>query len=85
MAEKLVIVGIGETSQDIRFFLERYQLFEVAGYAVNREYISGTQWNGLPVYALEELEQHIDKNRVVCSHLRISAFKQGETEGVHRT
>lgn len=74
MAEKLVIVGIGETSQDIRFFIERYQLFEVVGYAVNREYITGTQWNGLPVYALEELEQHIDRNKVGL-YVAISEFQ----------
>lgn len=64
MAEKLVLVGMGETSQDVRFFIERYQLFEVAGYAVNREYISNKRQDGLPVYALEELEQYIDKKKV---------------------
>lgn len=72
--EKIVIVGMGETSQDIRFFIERYQLFEIAGYAVNREYISNTQHEGLPVYALEELEQHIDKNKVGL-YVAISEFQ----------
>lgn len=62
--DKIVIVGVGETSQDIRFFIERYQLFEIAGYAANKKYISSTQQDGLPVYALEELEQHIDKRKI---------------------
>lgn len=72
--KKIVIVGMGETSRDVRFFIERYQLFEVAGYAVNSEYISGAEQNGLPVFALEKLEQYIDKNKVGL-YIAISEFQ----------
>ena len=63
-SKKIILVGTGELSNDIRFFIERYNLFEVVGYAVNKEYLKETEYKGLPVYPLESLEEYVDKNTI---------------------
>lgn len=37
--DKLVIIGISTTAETIYQFVCRYRLFDVAGFAVNKEYI----------------------------------------------
>lgn len=64
MAEKLIIVGTGPNAKHVYALIQDYKLFDVIGFAVNREYITDTTFEGLPVYAIEELENVIDKNEV---------------------
>ena len=64
MAEKLMIIGTGANAKHVYSLIKNYDLFEVIGFAVNREYLTNEIFEGLPVYAIEELENVIDKNEV---------------------
>lgn len=62
----IVIVGISDTADRIILFIERYKLFNVLGCAVNRPYVpkdGRVLLGGIErsVWALEELDKHIDK------------------------
>lgn len=61
---KLVILGTSETADRLAQFIEHYSLFEIVGYAVNSQYYSFSEFRGLPVWKLEELDKHIDFSEV---------------------
>lgn len=61
--KNLVIFGISETAERVKLFVERYKLFNVIGFTVDGKYIKEQSYLGKPVWALEELDQHIDRNR----------------------
>lgn len=56
MQEKLIIVGISSTSKQILNFVNHYRLYDVIGFAVNKAYMNVEEFQGLPVYALETLQ-----------------------------
>lgn len=58
--QKLVIVGTGSTANTIHEFILKYSLYEVIGFAVNRDYLKEDRYRGLPVFSIEELETVID-------------------------
>lgn len=58
----LCIIGLNETAERITQFVERYDLFNIVGYAVDRSYLTQNQFHGKPVWAIEELVDMIDKN-----------------------
>ena len=57
----LCIIGTNETAERITQFVERYNLFNIIGYAVDKKYITEDEFKGKPVWAIEELEKYIDK------------------------
>ena len=57
--EKLVIVGIGTNSRLALSFIKYHNLFNVIGFAVNKDYYTCDTFEGYPVYVLEELEDKI--------------------------
>lgn len=61
MKSKLFIVGLGATAEEIRLFVEKYGLYDIAGFAVNQRYISTDSFHGYPIYAIEKLDELIDK------------------------
>ena len=64
MKDKIVIVGMGKVSGEVRTFIEEYELFDIIAFSVNSEYMDGPEHDGLPVYPLEHLEDYIDKSKV---------------------
>ncbi len=62
--EKLVIVGLSTNARHVFEFVTAYGLYEVIGFTVNKQYMISDSFKNLPIYPLEELEQHIDKNNV---------------------
>lgn len=58
--EKLIIIGAGVWASEITHFVECYKLYEIVGYAVNKEYLV-EEYLGKKVYPLEELDKLIDK------------------------
>jgi sugar O-acyltransferase (sialic acid O-acetyltransferase NeuD family) len=62
--DKLVLVGTSSLAAEILDFIERYQLYEVVGFTVNESYIKENTFLGKPVFPIEELDNHIDKNHV---------------------
>lgn len=59
----LCIIGINETADRITQYVERYDLFNIVGYAVDKEYIKSEKFYGKPVWAIEDLEKYIDRNQ----------------------
>lgn len=64
--KKLVIIGTGAMARDVTAFVNRYELYEIVGYACNKEYVESSRkaqakWN---ICALDELEQKYDKNDI---------------------
>lgn len=64
--KKLVIVGTGAMARDVTSFVNRYDLYEIVGYACNKEYVESSrkshpEWE---ICALDELEQKYDKNDI---------------------
>lgn len=59
--ENIVIIGISDTADRIYQFIQRYSLYNVVGFSVDKEYLpeSGT-YKGLPCWPLDQLKQHID-------------------------
>ncbi len=64
MKEKLIIVGTSTNAKHVYSFVKEYDLFDILGFAVNKEYITEPEFAGLPVYAIEDLDNIIDKNEV---------------------
>ncbi len=62
--EKLVIIGLGSTARHLTSFINHHKLFDVVGYAVDKEYIKSDDFLGKPIYPLEYLARYIDKNCV---------------------
>lgn len=58
--EKLIIVGIGNTAEEIIDYINRYNLYEIVGFAVNTKYYIET-FKGYPVYPVETLESYVKK------------------------
>lgn len=57
--ENLVIVGVGTNSRLALSFIKYHNLFNVIGFAVNKDYYTCDTFEGYPVYSLEELEDKI--------------------------
>lgn len=62
LKEKLYIIGLGATAEEIRLFVEKYNLFQIAGFAVNKAYITQSVYKGYPVFAIEDLGDIVDKD-----------------------
>lgn len=58
---KLVIIGTSVAASTIFKFVDKYHLYEVIGFAVNREYRTADTYLGKPVYDIESLDTIIDK------------------------
>ena len=61
--EKLIIVGIGTNSRLALNFVQYHNLFNVIGFAVNKEYRMVSEFQGYKVYDLETLEETIGDKR----------------------
>ena len=60
MKEKLVIVGVGTHSEDVVYFVQKHNLFDIICFTVDREYIVSNEYMGKPVYPFEDLEKYVD-------------------------
>lgn len=61
--ENIVIIGTSVAANNIFKFIEKYQLFNVLGFAVNKEYRNSVEYLGKPVFELESLDTIIDKDK----------------------
>lgn len=90
--KNLVIIGVSETSERVLWFCKHYNLFNVVGFAVDKEYIKEKTFHGYPVYDIKELEKYIDKDNdlifvaILWNHLnadRRMLFERLKTDGWH--
>lgn len=88
--DNLIIVGTSIAASNIFKFIEKYKLYHVLGFAVNREYKSDDIYLGKPVYCIEDLNEVIDKTKdylfVAIQWNRLNAdrrkvYEQLKTEG----
>lgn len=63
--KKIVIVGLSGVSKHAYGFIKDYDLYDVVGFAVNEEYKMVDTFLNLPVYSIETLDQHINKEEVL--------------------
>lgn len=61
--DNVIIIGTGVAANNICKFIEKYKLFNILGFAVNREFRTADTYLNKPVYNVEELENVIDKYR----------------------
>ena len=61
--ERIVIIGTSVAASNICKFIEKYRLYEVMGFAVNREYKTADTYLDKPVYEVENLDQVVDKQK----------------------
>lgn len=60
--KKIAIIGAHTNARVIYYMIKKYNLFDVACFAVDREYLSGeTEYLGLPLVAIDELPKYISK------------------------
>jgi len=57
--EKLVIVGLSATSRLALSFVNSHKLFDVIGFAVNKQYKETDEFCNLPVFSLEDLNEEV--------------------------
>ena len=57
--ENLIIVGTGTNAVHAFEFIKMYDLYNVIGFAVNKEYITEPTFRGLPVYDLEKIQETV--------------------------
>ena len=63
MKKDLCIIGTSETADWVTLFCERYDLFNIVGYAVDKAYIKQEYFHQKPVWAIEDLNNYIDKSQ----------------------
>lgn len=54
---KVIIFGVLDTAELAHYYLQHDSEHEVAGFAVNREYLADESFHGLPVVAFEDVEK----------------------------
>lgn len=57
---KLIIIGTSTTAKSIYYFIARYKLYDVIGFAVDKKYKTGSKFCDLPVYDIEDLNPNSD-------------------------
>lgn len=57
----LVIIGTSETAERVYKFVIRYNLFNILGFSVDAQYMNVDTFYGKPVWLLERLDEHINK------------------------
>lgn len=60
--KKLIIIGTGVTAKNVYDFVLHHNLYEVAGFAVNREFYNIQSFCNLPVFCLEDLTQRTESD-----------------------
>lgn len=64
MKEKIIIVGISSSAYEAYEFIKGYDLFEVVGFAVDKQYKTMDSYCGLPVFQLETLHKTYKKDDI---------------------
>ena len=60
--KKIAIIGAHTNARVIYYMIKKYNLFEVACFAVDKEYLHGEkEYLGLPLIAIDELPKYISK------------------------
>jgi len=55
--EKVIIFGLGDISQIARYYLDSDDNYEVIGFTIDKDYIEGDTFEGLPLVAFENVDK----------------------------
>ena len=58
--KKLLIIGADTTAELVFNFVEKYGLYDVVGFAVDKEYKVSDRYCGLPIYEISDIDKVID-------------------------
>ncbi|MDP4289959.1 MAG: acetyltransferase [Bacteroidota bacterium] len=64
MKEKLIIIGIGTTAYNIFKVVQKYEIHDVIGFAVDEAYRKTDTFCGLPVYGIDQIPALFDLNTI---------------------
>lgn len=90
--QRLFIIGTSSTAVHLYQFVQEYELFDIQGFAVDRDYLTDSQFLGLPVYAIEDLPLVVDKDNdllyvaIMWNHLngdRRRMYERLKAQGFH--
>ena len=56
--EKIILWGVGETTQIVEYYISKDKAFDVAAYTLDKEYIKEKTFNSKPVVPFEEIEKY---------------------------
>lgn len=61
MKENLIVIGCSATAKRIFRFVKMYDLYNVIGFAIDKQYKTADSFMGLPVYEIEELKNIVEE------------------------
>lgn len=80
LPKKLVIFGAGAIAELAWFYFTHDSIYEVAAFAVDREYLTTGEFCGLPVIAFDEVETHYSPSThalfVAVSYAGLNSLRQ---------
>lgn len=63
--KKIVIIGTGKNAKQVYDFLKIHKLYDIVGFAIDKEYIKEDSYMNYPVYPLENLDVYIDNDTYI--------------------
>lgn len=60
----VILFGTGDMAQVVTYYLDRFADFNVIGFTLDRDYMQGDSYEGRPLVAWDELEQHYPPSEV---------------------
>ena len=85
--KKLIIYGIGRFAEYVRYVFDEDSSLKVIGFCIERSYSKDEEFNNLPLYAFEELENIFSTKEIYLfiaigqNSLRQKFFEQGLKKG----
>ena len=61
--DNIVIIGNSTTAKTCYRFISKYNLFHVVGFAIHKRFMTSETYCGLPLFAIESLDEVIDKGK----------------------
>lgn len=64
MNQQLIIIGIGDTARNIWNVVVKDNLFDIIGFAVDKEYKNTNEFCGLPLFTIDEMNEKFNKDQI---------------------
>lgn len=80
MSQEIVLFGLAQIADIIQYYLHKYTDYKVVARCVDKEYITSTEYNGLPVISFDEVEKvYSPKNykmAIPMYHTRLNKIRE---------
>jgi len=90
MKNKVIIFGTKDTAELAHWYLTNDSNYEIVAFTLNQEYMSATEFKGLPVVPFEELEKLYPPSEYLCfapmtgikmNNVRKKIYEEGKKKG----